>query len=107
LKNGDLGTAFRKGLSQIAEWDQWIDGHFSSLNEVFSKFKQKGKHLPDAFVSLDKTRIYYLVIAGRRSDFREKTYLARRKKLRDNGELILHYDNLVDAAQNIIGRATY
>jgi hypothetical protein len=107
LRNGDLGSSFRKGLSQIAEWDQWIDGHFSSLTETFSRLKGKDKTLPLEFVTLDKTRIYYLVVAGRRSDFLERTYRARRKRLRDNAELILHYDNVVDAARNIIGRETY
>jgi len=107
LRNGDLGSSFRKGLGQIAEWDQWIEGYFSSLTKTFSKLKRKGESLPIEFVTLDKTRIYYLVVAGRRSDFLDKTYRAQRKKPRDNAELILHYDNVVDAARDIIGRETY
>ena len=107
LSNGDLGFSFRKGLNQIADWDVWLDGHFSSLAETFNKCKQEGESLPQEFVKYDKSRIHYVVIAGRRSDFLDKTYRTRRQKLRDNTELILHCDNVVDAAQDVIGCATY
>jgi len=107
LANGDLGSSFRKGLSQIADWDKWLDGHFSSLTETFGKCKRSNEPLPDEFVALDKSRIHFLVVAGRRSDFHDSTYRTRRRKFRDNAELILHYDNVVDAAKEIIGRETY
>ena len=107
LKNGDLGASFRKGLNQISDWDAWIDGHFPSLTEVFSKCKHPDTALPDEFVKLDKSRIHYVVVAGRRTDFLDKTYRTRRTKLRDNAELILHYDNVVDAARGVIGGETY
>nr|BAJ06894.1 putative uncharacterized protein [uncultured bacterium] len=107
LRNGELGASFRKGLAQVSEWDQWLDGHFSSLTETFARLKSQSESLPQEFVTLNKTRIYYLVVAGRRTDFLERTYRERRKKLRDNAELLLHYDNVVDAAEKIIGRETY
>lgn len=107
LANGDLGASFRKGLSQIADWDNWLDGHFSSLIETFDKCRSQDASLPHEFVTLEKPRIHYLVVAGRRNDFLERTYRTRRKKLRDNAELILHYDNVIDAAEDIIGRETY
>jgi hypothetical protein len=107
LADGDLGLPFRKGLKQIANWDTWLDAHFSSLAEVFHRCRRDNEPLPDEFLALDKSRIHFLVVAGRRSDFLDKTYRTRRKKLRDNAQLLLHYDNLVDAAQGIIGGLTY
>ena len=106
IANGELGTAFRKGLNQIEEWDAWLDANFSSLREMFDKCRNQSESLPSEFITLDKSRVHYVVVAGRRSDFLDKTYRTRRKKLRDNSELLLHYDNVVDAAQNIIGRLT-
>ena len=107
LSNGDLGSSFRKGLNQIADWDTWLDARFSSLRETFDKCRSNSMPLPHEFVEMDKSRIHYVVIAGRRNDFLDKTYRTRRTKLRDNAELLLHYDNVVDAAQELIGGQTY
>jgi len=107
LSNGELGSSFRKGLNQIADWDAWLDGHFPSLAETFNKCKRKEESLPREFVEYDKTRIHYVVVAGRRNDFLERTYRTRRKRMRDNAELLLHYDNVVEAAKYVIGRNTY
>lgn len=107
LSNGDLGSAFRKGLSQTADWDTWIESNFHSLTDEFRKSTVPRKPLPNEFVSLDKTRIFYAVVAGRRSDFNDKTYRIRRTQLRDNSHLVIHYDNLADAAQSAIGTPTY
>ena len=46
------------------------------------------------FFELEKSRIHYVVIAGRRSDYKEKTYELRRRLLKSNNILLLHYDNL-------------
>jgi hypothetical protein len=107
LSNGELGSAFRKGLNQVADWKCWLEANFSSLREVFDKCKNAKESLPSEFISLDITRIHFAVIAGRRSDFLDKTYRARRTRQRDNTELILHYDNVIDATQDTIGRETY
>ena len=103
LTNGDLGEAFRKGLNQIEDWDSWIDSNFTSLKETFDKYKKPDDTLPEEFTHLDKSRIHYVVIAGQRSDFNKKTYRNRRK----SKTLILHYDNLLDSSENIIGKNTY
>ena len=107
LANGELGSSFRKGLNQVADWDSWLDANFSSLRETFGKCKNPKVSLPSEFVVLDKSRVHYVVVAGRRTDFQDKTYSTRRKKLRDSSELLLHYDNMVDAAQDIIRGKTY
>lgn len=105
--NGDLGSSFRKGLAQVADWDKWLEARYVSLKETFDKHRQLSAALPDEFTSMDKSRLHFAVVAGRRVDFQDKTYRIRRKKLTDERCLLLHYDNLVDAAQNVIGKATY
>ncbi len=107
LMNGELGAKFRKGMSQITDWEAWVEGNFSTLTEVFKTYRRDGALLPDEFFTFDKTRIHFIVIAGRRKDFNEKTYRIRRKRHRENAELILHYDNLIDAVEQIIGKDTY
>ena len=107
LANGDLGSSFRKGLTQLADWKSWIEARYSSFSETFNKLRQADKQLPPEFTQLDTSRFHYVVIAGRRTDFKEKTYQIRRKCQKESSELILHYDNLSDAAKRIIGQATY
>jgi hypothetical protein len=106
LNGGDLGNSFRKGLKQIEDWDTWLDGNYSSLKETFNKHKKKETILPEEFTTLDKSRLHFVVVAGRRKNFDENTNRIRRKKINE-GVLILHYDNLVDSARDIIGQATY
>lgn len=103
ISKGELGEAFRKGLNQIGDWDNWIDSSYTSLRETFDKYKKPDDTLPEEFTHLDKSRIHYVVIAGRRTDFNKKTYRISRK----NKALILHYDNLLDSSKNIIGKCTY
>lgn len=107
LKHGELGDAFRKGQNQVADWDSWLERHFPSLRETFDKHKQDGEVLPNEFVVLDKTRIHYVVVAGRRTNFYEKTYRIRRGTRKDQDLLLLHYDNLIDSARQILGAETY
>ncbi len=103
ISKGELGEVFRKGLNQIEEWDRWIESSYLSLKETFDKYKKQGETLPEEFTCLDKSRIHYAVIAGRRTDFTKLTYRIKRQ----NDKLILHYDNLLDSSKNIIGKATF
>lgn len=100
LKDGSLGNIFRKGIKQIDDWKWWIQTHYCSLKEVFNKSRHPEKCLPDAFSELDQSRISYVVVAGRRSDFNSRTYRIRRAQ--KESELLLHYDNLVDSAERVI-----
>lgn len=107
LSDGDLGSTFRKGMKQVFEWDTWLESRYASFSESLDKVKQLNSQLPQEFTQLDKSRIHYVIVAGRRNDFNDKTYRIRRKKQKDSSELLLHYDNLVDAAKNIIGKSSY
>ena len=51
--------------------------------------------------------MHYVVVAGRRSDFNDLTYrIARESFLKENIKL-LHYDNLIDFSNSIIGKLSY
>lgn len=95
-KEGEFGVAIRKGIKQINDWDDWIEKNFYSLRLVFNKYMGQQEQLPKEFYELEKSRIHYVVIAGRRSDYTNKTYQLRRKLLKSNNILLLHYDNLLD-----------
>ncbi|KAB1064733.1 Shedu anti-phage system protein SduA domain-containing protein [Salibacter halophilus] len=103
LKDGRLGESYRKGIKQIEDWDFWIDSNFSSLKNVFKKHKSPRKELPIEFFELDKTRIHYLVIAGKRKHYTPETYRLRRKGV--NNISIKHYDNLIDSTEKYINEA--
>lgn len=105
-KNGDLGEIFRKGLNQIDDWKSWLDSNYSSIREVLYKSKGKYEDLPKELIDYDSTRIYFVVIGGRRSDFKEKTYTHRRRKEK-NGIRLLHYDNLIDYSHKLIESGGY
>jgi hypothetical protein len=105
--DGNFGTVFRKGFNQIYDWGEWIEKSFHSLRETLNKCKKVGVDLPQDFYELDTMRLNYVVIAGRRSDFKEKTYRLRNKMKRESHMLILHYDNLIDSINEISGAHTY
>lgn len=107
LKDGNLGDTFRKGIKQIVDWDEWLEANYSSLRETFLKYKHPNMQLPDEFLILDKSRIHYAVVAGRRHDFNEKTYREKRRYKSNQKITLLHYDNLYDSAKDIIGKPTY
>lgn len=106
LQNGKSGEVIRKGLSQVGDWNSWLEANYQSLLETFNKYKKPALALPEEFYRLDKTRIHYVVVAGRRDDFNEKTYRLKRE-LKDNRITLLHYDNLYDSARNVVGKSTY
>lgn len=106
IKTGHLGEAFRKGLNQIADWEVWLETFYSSLRESFQKKLNPSNPLPPEFYNFDPTRLHYVVVAGRREDFNETTRKLRRKKQTER-ITILHYDNLIDSAENIIGESNY
>ncbi|MDZ8187224.1 MAG: hypothetical protein RMX96_20550 [Nostoc sp. ChiSLP02] len=107
LTDGELGEVFRKGKKQSRDWQGWLDGYYSSLKETFNKSRRADASLPDEFVMMDRSRLHFVVIAGKRTNFQNKTYEIRRKERMETNILLLHYDNLIDAATDVIGRKTY
>ena len=107
LADGALGEAFRKGKSQVDDWNHWLEKNFNSLQEYFSKHTKRDKQLPEEFCNLDKSRINYVVIAGRRSNFLDKTYRIQREAIRNEQVHLIHYDNVVDAINELRESSTY
>lgn len=106
IADGNLGEAFRNGEIQVNDWRTWLQSHYSSLRETLDKSRQGNAALPDEFVTLNTSRLHFVVICGRRDNFKDKTYQLRREKEQLNVWL-LHYDNLIDASNDVIGRETY
>lgn len=107
LKNGDLGYEFRDGISQLKEWKRLIQANYSAFNEAIKKCKNPNMNLPEEFYSLDLSRFHFVVIAGRRSDFKDLTYRIQRELTQSEAIHILHYDNLYDFSNLLIGQVTY
>ncbi len=106
-KGGNLGNAFSKGLSQIDDWARWLDSNFSSLESYFLSHAKVGDALPSEFHRYDSNRMHFVVIAGLRKDFNEKTYSLRLDRDRRNRTLLLHYENLLDYADELLLSTTF
>lgn len=98
-KDGTFGTTIRKGIKQVEDWEEWIESNFPILELLFEKAVGSTEPLPKEFRKLDKTRIHFAIVAGRRKDFSEKTYRLRRQLKQQRNITLLHYDNLIDTLQ--------
>lgn len=107
LKDGQLGAEFRDGISQLEDWKRWLPANYSSFGEIMRKYKNSAFDLPEEFYVLDMSRFHYVVVAGRRTDFRDKTYIIKRERKKADDIDIIHYDNLFDFSNNLIGNQTY
>lgn len=66
------------------------------------KYKNSAFDLPEEFYVLDMSRFHYVVVAGRRTDFRDKTYIIKRERKKADDIDIIHYDNLFDFSNNLL-----
>lgn len=105
-KSGHLSDLFNEGKRQLEDWEEYLNAHFSTLSCQFQKNSLK-ERLPREFYEYDPYRFHYVVIAGRRIDFNDKTYHSRMKLLKEKNIYIIHYDNLLDYTKELIGRKTY
>lgn len=107
LQDGTFGEVFRKGIKQVENWDRFLQSEFSSLLPTFNKYKYKTATLPEEFYKYDSSRIHYVVIAGKRSDFSDATYRLRREYKQRSDISILHFDNLVDSFTQLANSRGY
>lgn len=106
LKKGTWGDVVRKGIDQIEDWKTFIESDYSTIHSEFLKYTTQT--LPNEFVSLDLTRMHYVVVAGRRQDFdNPKIRKLQRRCEKEKNIKILHYDNLLDDARRLIGAQSY
>lgn len=107
VQDGELGGIFRKGITQVENWRRWLQENYSSLSEVFEKHKNKEEHLPKEFLKYDDTRIHYVVVAGMRKNFSDKTYRIAREYRDTDKTHLFHYENLYDFSCQILDEPTY
>ena len=107
MKNGHLGQVIRSGENQIEDWKLWVDANFATLKNFFDSEKHIGATLPSEFYNYDSTRMHYVVVGGKREDYNDMTYAIRRRKERETGIVMLHYDNLFDASEMLFERNTF
>lgn len=106
IADGDFGTTIRKGLNQIDDWKIWIDRNFHTFSSNLKRFKNKSQTLPDEFNDYDSTRFFYCVVAGRREDYKDKTYRKIRELYKQN-IILTHYDKLFEEAKFLIKTGDY
>ena len=107
IKDGELGGIFRKGITQVENWRRWLQENYYSVSENFEKQKNREEPLPKEFLKYDDTRVHYVVVAGMRNDFSEKTYRIAREYRDSNKIHLLHYENLYDFSCQILKEPTY
>jgi hypothetical protein len=105
-KDGSFGETIRKGIIQIDDWELWLEENFSHLRTIFEK-ELGDSTLPREFSVFDKSRVHFVVVAGKREDYTKKTYRLRRQHSEQRKILVIHYDNLIDYTNQVIGDSTY
>ena len=105
IKDGIFGNTIRKGLEQIDDWKDFIGQNYPTISAEFRKYTNKT--LPDEFNFFDGTRMHYVVVAGRRNDYRDKTRTLQRRLADERKIMLLHYDNILDDAYSLIGAQSY
>lgn len=106
-RGGEFGTTIRKGIKQVEDWDKWLESNFNTLSLIFDRKKSNLIELPSEFRSLNKTRLNYVVVCGRRTDFKNNTYEDKRRLLRNKNINLLHYDNLIDSYKTFYSTNNY
>jgi len=106
-KDGGLGSVIRRGIKQAEDWDYWLQKHFPSLKSFYDKYRNHDKSLPDEFIEYDRSRIHFVVVAGRRKHYTMSTYRKRRNLLNERDIRLLHYDNLLDSAKAMVEAKNY
>lgn len=107
IKSGDLGDAYRKGISQLKDWESFLISNYNDITNRLKQCKHPDVQLPDEFYSLDPTRFHYVVVAGRRDDLVDKTRRIRREHLIQQRIKLLHYDNICDKTLALLDQRNY
>jgi hypothetical protein len=106
-KDGNFGSIILKGLAQIDLWKNFLQSNFNVLENDFLKYKNPKDELPIEFRKFKQWQINYVVVAGRRNDYTERSRELRTQYKSERNIQILHYDNLYSNIQECIGRSTY
>ena len=105
LADGNPGEVIRKGVNQIDDWKLFIESNYATIAAEFEK--HTNYPLPREFTRYDSTRMHYVVVAGRRTHYKESTRAHQRRYELERNIMLIHYDNLLDDAYRLIGANTY
>lgn len=106
LKDGHFGEAFRKGLFQVDDWKAWMDANFKVFSDDLLSVKGD-RELPEELMQYDSTRFHYVVVAGKRNDYTDKTYRIVREKKQRLDIHLLHHDNLYENSVKLESATTF
>lgn len=98
--DGEFGEVIRKGLKQVNDWKRFLESDFISINTTLNKYRYKLEFSTE-FYKYDSSRMHYVIVAGRRNDYTDISYRKRREIRQNENITILHYDNLVDAFEEL------
>lgn len=90
--------------------ERFLEQQFSSLQLKFLEAKKKDTNLPSEFINNDSSRRHYIVVAGRREHYEtnpDYSYSIRRYEAKSARIKLLHYDNLIDLTQILVGKNTF
>lgn len=106
MQDGSWGRVVRNGLNQIEDWKNFLEANYSTVHAEFMRYTNKS--LPVEFTQYDSTRMHYVVVAGRREDFKNPRTREKQRRTEQESKIkVLHYENLLDSARLLIGRESY
>lgn len=102
LDNGDFGEVIRKGLNQINDWKPFIESNWQIIySELLSRKNDDVDSLPTEFTLYDSSRMNFMVIAGKRNDYKVKTRRQTRDYEKHQNIIITHYDRWQETALKV------
>lgn len=107
IGDGAFGNLLRKGIDQVKDWKHFLERDYTSLKSIYNRYKNPSADLPKEFYEYDNTKMYYVVIGGRRIDFNEKTRRLAEEERRGSGIEIIHYDRLYEYAEGLVEKGRF
>lgn len=96
------GIILRRGRQQVEQWEKSITELHQAHAENLKNYLNKDYSLPNELQINSPNRRHYVVVAGRRDDYKEN-YNQRLNLEKKNHIKILHYDNILeDIERNIL-----
>ncbi|UNL87489.1 Shedu anti-phage system protein SduA domain-containing protein [Priestia koreensis] len=109
-KGTELSQYYQNGINQVKSWERFLEQQFLSLQPKFLEAKKSDLNLRSEFINSDSSRRHYIVVAGRREHYEtnpDYSYSIRRYEEKNARIKLLHYDNLIDLTQNLVGKNTF
>ena len=106
IKDDVFGESIRKGKTQVENWSFYLEQQW---NNVYYKLLEKANDdtsLPKEFTYYDSSRIHFLVVAGRRSEYTDVAQRRIREEEKHRVK-ITNYDRWYETACRKSNTITY